>query len=142
MAGLIALKDKFDIAFGNDADYDRHGIVTRSSGLLSPNHYLSVAIDYLFQNRPGWRADAAIGKTLVSSAMIDRVAGALGRTLAEQPDGPVCDLFMLFGPEVTWEADPPLPVRWVHQMAGLTSPKPARGAAFDGEIRALFETLR
>ena len=87
MAGLIALKDKFDIAFGNDADYDRHGIVTRSSGLLNPNHYLAVAIDYLFQNRPGWRADAAIGKTLVSSAMIDRVASALGRTLAEVPVG-------------------------------------------------------
>jgi phosphoglucomutase len=87
MAGLIALKDKFDIAFGNDADYDRHGIVTRSSGLLNPNHYLSVAIDYLFQNRPGWRSDAAIGKTLVSSAMIDRVAASLGRTLAEVPVG-------------------------------------------------------
>ncbi|MBT3191862.1 MAG: alpha-D-glucose phosphate-specific phosphoglucomutase, partial [Verrucomicrobia bacterium] len=87
MAGLIALKDKFDIAFGNDADYDRHGIVTRSSGLLNPNHYLSVAIDYLFRNRPGWRDDAAIGKTLVSSAMIDRVAGALGRKLAEVPVG-------------------------------------------------------
>ena len=87
MAGLISLKDKFDVAFGNDADYDRHGIVTRSSGLLNPNHYLAVAINYLFQNRPGWRADAAIGKTLVSSAMIDRVALDLGRTLAEVPVG-------------------------------------------------------
>jgi len=87
MAGLIALKDRFDIAFGNDADYDRHGIVTRSSGLLNPNHYLAVAIDYLFQHRPGWRVDAAIGKTLVSSAMIDRVAKSLGRSLAEVPVG-------------------------------------------------------
>ncbi len=87
MAGLIALKDKFDVAFGNDADYDRHGIVTRSSGLLNPNHYLAVAINYLFQNRPGWSSDAAIGKTLVSSAMIDRVAHHLDRTLAEVPVG-------------------------------------------------------
>ncbi|MEM8862451.1 MAG: phosphoglucomutase (alpha-D-glucose-1,6-bisphosphate-dependent) [Chloroflexota bacterium] len=87
MASLINLKDQFDIAFGNDPDYDRHGIVTRSSGLLNPNHYLAVAIDYLFQNRPGWSADAAIGKTLVSSSMIDRVAANLGRTLAEVPVG-------------------------------------------------------
>ncbi len=87
MASLIDLKDQFDIAFGNDPDYDRHGIVTRSSGLLNPNHYLAVAIDYLFQNRPGWSADAAIGKTLVSSSMIDRVAADLGRTLAEVPVG-------------------------------------------------------
>lgn len=87
MAGLIDLKDRFDIAFGNDPDYDRHGIVTRSSGLLNPNHYLAVAIWYLFQNRPGWRADAAVGKTLVSSSMIDRVAGYLGRRLAEVPVG-------------------------------------------------------
>ncbi|MFK7803145.1 MAG: phosphoglucomutase (alpha-D-glucose-1,6-bisphosphate-dependent) [Anaerolineae bacterium] len=87
MASLIGLKDQFDIAFGNDPDYDRHGIVTRSSGLLNPNHYLAVAIDYLFQNRPGWSADAAIGKTLVSSSMIDRVAASLGRTLAEVPVG-------------------------------------------------------
>ena len=74
MAGLIALKDRFDIAFGNDPDADRHGIVTPSVGLLNPNHYLAVAIWYLFQHRPGWRADAAVGKTLVSSSMIDRVA--------------------------------------------------------------------
>ncbi|MEM9776872.1 MAG: phosphoglucomutase (alpha-D-glucose-1,6-bisphosphate-dependent) [Chloroflexota bacterium] len=87
MASLISLKDQFDIAFGNDPDYDRHGIVTRSSGLLNPNHYLAVAIDYLFQNRPDWSADAAIGKTLVSSSMIDRVAANLGRTLAEVPVG-------------------------------------------------------
>ena len=87
MAGLITLKDSFDVAFGNDADYDRHGIVTPSCGLLNPNHYLAVAIHYLFQHRPGWSADAAIGKTLVSSAMIDRVAKALGRTLAEVPVG-------------------------------------------------------
>ncbi|MFT7621596.1 MAG: phosphoglucomutase [Myxococcota bacterium] len=87
MASLIHLKDDFDIAFGNDTDYDRHGIVTRSSGLLNPNHYLAVSIDYLFRNRPGWGADAAVGKTLVSSSMIDRVAGALGRRLAEVPVG-------------------------------------------------------
>ncbi len=87
MASLIGLKDRFDVAFGNDSDSDRHGIVTRSSGLLNPNHYLSVAIWYLFQHRPGWRADAAIGKTLVSSSMIDRVAASLGRRLAEVPVG-------------------------------------------------------
>ena len=87
MASLIKLKDDFDIAFGNDPDYDRHGIVTSSSGLLNPNHYLAVAINYLFQNRPGWRADAAVGKTLVSSSMIDRVAAQLGRRLAEVPVG-------------------------------------------------------
>ena len=87
MAGLIELKDSYDLAFGNDPDFDRHGIVTRSSGLLNPNHYLSVAIDYLFRNRPGWRADAAVGKTLVSSSMIDRVAEGLGRRLAEVPVG-------------------------------------------------------
>jgi phosphoglucomutase len=87
MAGLIGLKDRFDIAFGNDPDSDRHGIVTPSAGLMNPNHYLAAAIQYLFQHRPGWRADAAIGKTLVSSSMIDRVAGMLGRRLAEVPVG-------------------------------------------------------
>jgi len=87
MASLIGLKDKFDIAFGNDPDYDRHGIVTPSAGLLNPNHYLAVAISYLFQNRPGWRLDAAVGKTLVSSSMIDRVAAHLDRRLAEVPVG-------------------------------------------------------
>lgn len=87
MASLIGLKDRFDIAFGNDPDFDRHGIVTKSSGLMDPNHYLAVAIWYLFQHRPGWRTDAAIGKTLVSSAMIDRVAHHLGRKLAEVPVG-------------------------------------------------------
>ncbi|MBK8988748.1 MAG: alpha-D-glucose phosphate-specific phosphoglucomutase [Chloroflexi bacterium] len=87
MAGLISLKDQFDVAFGNDPDYDRHGIVTPSAGLLNPNHYLAVAIWYLFQNRPGWRPDAAVGKTLVSSSMIDRVAAHLGRRLAEVPVG-------------------------------------------------------
>jgi len=87
MASLIELKDRFDIAFGNDPDYDRHGIVTRSSGLLNPNHYLAVAVWYLFQNRPGWRPDAAVGKTLVSSSMIDRVAAHLGRRLSEVPVG-------------------------------------------------------
>ena len=87
MAGLIKLKDKFDIALGNDTDGDRHGIVTKGAGLLNPNHYLSVAIWYLFQNRPGWRNDAAVGKTLVSSSMIDRVAAHLGRKLSEVPVG-------------------------------------------------------
>jgi len=87
MAGLIDLKDKYDLAFGNDADFDRHGIVTKSVGLMNPNHYLSVAISYLFQDRRGWRKDAAIGKTLVSSSMIDRVAASLGKRLAEVPVG-------------------------------------------------------
>ncbi len=87
MASLIELKDEFDIAFGNDPDYDRHGIVTRSAGLLNPNHYLAVAINYLFANRSGWKPDAAIGKTLVSSSMIDRVADGLGRKLQEVPVG-------------------------------------------------------
>ncbi len=87
MASLIELKDRFDIAFGNDPDYDRHGIVTRSSGLLNPNHYLAVSIWYLFQNRPGWSPDAAVGKTLVSSSMIDRVTASIGRRLAEVPVG-------------------------------------------------------
>ena len=87
MAGLIRLKDQFDIAFGNDPDVDRHGIVTPSSGLMNPNHYLAVAIHYLFQNRSGWRKDAQVGKTLVSSSMIDRVAKDLGRKLNEVPVG-------------------------------------------------------
>jgi phosphoglucomutase len=87
MASLIGLKDRFGVAFGNDADSDRHGIVTPSVGLMNPNHYLAVAIDYLFRNRPGWRSDAAIGKTLVSSSLIDRVAAQLGRKLCEVPVG-------------------------------------------------------
>ena len=87
MASLIKLKDDFDIAFGNDTDYDRHGIVTKSVGLMNPNHYLSVAIQYLFQNRPGWSEAAAVGKTLVSSSMIDRVTARLKRTLCEVPVG-------------------------------------------------------
>ncbi len=87
MASLIELKDSFDIAFGNDPDFDRHGIVTRSSGLLNPNHYLAVAINYLFTHRAQWPAAAAIGKTLVSSSMIDRVAKELGRDLSEVPVG-------------------------------------------------------
>jgi len=87
MAGLIGLKDRFDIAFGNDPDNDRHGIVTRGGGLINPNHYLSVAIWYLFQNRPDWTGRAGVGKTLVSSSMIDRVARHLGRCLKEVPVG-------------------------------------------------------
>jgi len=87
MAGLINLKDRFDIAFASDPDADRHGIVTRSTGLLNPNHYLAVAISHLFSRRPGWSPAAKIGKTLVSSSMIDRVARELGRELAEVPVG-------------------------------------------------------
>ncbi|MBU0629850.1 MAG: phosphoglucomutase (alpha-D-glucose-1,6-bisphosphate-dependent) [Candidatus Margulisbacteria bacterium] len=87
MASLVKLKDKYDIAFGNDTDFDRHGIVTPSSGLMNPNHYLAVAIWYLFQHRPKWLAAAAIGKTLVSSSLIDRVANKMGRPLMEVPVG-------------------------------------------------------
>ncbi len=87
MVRLVGLKDKFDVAFGNDTDADRHGIVTRSHGLLNPNHYLAVAISYLYRNRPHWRTDAAVGKTLVSSSIIDRVAKKLGRKLVEVPVG-------------------------------------------------------
>ena len=86
MANLIALKDRFDVAFGNDADNDRHGIVTRS-GLMNPNHYLAVSIAYLFANRPSWTSNAGIGKTLVSSSLIDRVAAKLKRKLVEVPVG-------------------------------------------------------
>lgn len=87
MARLIGLKDQFDIAFACDTDHDRHGIVTKSAGLLPPNHYLSVAVLYLFQHRRNWGQKAAVGKTLVSSQMIDRVAGKLGRKLYEVPVG-------------------------------------------------------
>ncbi|RJP84787.1 MAG: alpha-D-glucose phosphate-specific phosphoglucomutase [Desulfobacteraceae bacterium] len=87
MESLIGLKDTYDLAFGNDTDVDRHGIVTRSDGLMNPNHFLSTAIWYLFQNRPGWRPEASIGKTLVSTAMIDRVAASLGKTVTEVPVG-------------------------------------------------------
>jgi phosphoglucomutase len=87
MQRLIKLKNHYDIAFGCDTDYDRHGIVTKSAGLLPPNHYLAVAIDYLFSHRPQWNQDAAIGKTLVSSQIIDRVATKLGRKLVEVPVG-------------------------------------------------------
>jgi phosphoglucomutase len=87
MQRLIALRDRFDIAFACDPDHDRHGIVTRSSGLLPPNHYLSTAISFLFQHRPKWRKEAAVGKTVVSSRMIDLVAARLGRKLYEVPVG-------------------------------------------------------
>jgi phosphoglucomutase len=91
MQRLIALKDKFDIAFACDTDHDRHGVVTKSAGLLPPNHYLSVCVHYLFANRPGWnngsKREAAVGKTVVSSSMIDRVALRLGRKLYEVPVG-------------------------------------------------------
>ena len=94
MAGLIALKDRFDVAFACDTDHDRHGIVTRSAGLLNPNHYLAVAIDYLFRHRDGWRPDAGVGKTLVSSSLIDRVAASLGRRLIEVPVRGECRRFV------------------------------------------------
>jgi phosphoglucomutase len=87
MARLIGMRDTFDIAFANDTDADRHGIVTRSSGLMNPNHYLAVAISYLYGDRPGWNSNAAIGKTIVSSGIIDRVAAKLGRRLVEVPVG-------------------------------------------------------
>lgn len=87
MARLIDLKDRFDVAFGNDPDSDRHGIVTRSAGLMNPNHYLSAAVWYLFQNRPRWKNDSGVGKTLVSSSMIDRVTQFLGRRVFEVPVG-------------------------------------------------------
>jgi phosphoglucomutase len=87
MASVLAHKDEYDILTGNDADADRHGIVTPDGGLMNPNHYLAVAIDYLYRNRNGWRADAAIGKTLVSSSIIDQVAKSLGRRLWEVPVG-------------------------------------------------------
>ena len=87
MAGLLALRDRFAVAFGNDTDADRHGIVTPTAGLMNPNHYLAVAIDYLFTHRDGWPAGAAVGKTLVSSTLIDRVARALGREVREVPVG-------------------------------------------------------
>jgi phosphoglucomutase len=105
MQPLIALKAGFDVAFACDTDHDRHGIVTASSGLLPPNHYLSVAVNYLFQHRTGWRPDAAVGKTVVSSAMIDRVAQRLGRRLYEVPVGfkwyvaGLCDGSLGFGGE-------------------------------------------
>jgi phosphoglucomutase len=87
MHSLIGLKDKFDVAFACDTDHDRHGIVAKSVGLLPPNHYLAACIDYLFSHRPAWSADAAVGKTVVSSSMIDRVTARLGRKLYEVPVG-------------------------------------------------------
>jgi phosphoglucomutase len=87
MAGLIDLRNEYDLAFGNDSDYDRHGIVTPEAGLLNPNHYLSVAVEYLFRSRQSWSEKAAVGKTLVTSSMVDRVAGHLGREISEVPVG-------------------------------------------------------
>src|SRR5689334_3774608 len=87
MAGLVGLKDRFRVAFANDPDSDRHGIVTPSVGLMNPNHFLAVAVRYLLGNRPGWPATAAVGKTLVSSSMIDRVVNDLGRRVTEVPVG-------------------------------------------------------
>ncbi|HKD66148.1 MAG TPA: phosphoglucomutase (alpha-D-glucose-1,6-bisphosphate-dependent) [Candidatus Binataceae bacterium] len=87
MAKLVGMRDRFDIAFANDTDHDRHGVVTRTAGLMNPNHYLAAAIQYLFRNRGGWAKDAAVGKTVVSSSIIDRVAAKLGRRLVEVPVG-------------------------------------------------------
>ena len=87
MARLVGLKDKYHVAFANDTDSDRHGIVTPTAGLMNPNHYLAVAIQYLLSHRPQWRHDSAVGKTLVSSSMIDRVVNKLGRKLSETPVG-------------------------------------------------------
>ncbi len=87
MAKLVGMRERFDIAFANDTDHDRHGIVTRTSGLMNPNHYMAAAIDYLFRNRSGWSKDAAVGKTVVSSSIIDRVTAKLGRRLVEVPVG-------------------------------------------------------
>jgi phosphoglucomutase len=87
MTRLVALRERFDIGFANDTDVDRHGIVCPSSGLMNPNHYLAAAVSYLFQNRPGWRGDSGIGKTIVSSSIIDRVANKIGRKLVEVPVG-------------------------------------------------------
>jgi phosphoglucomutase len=87
MVPLVAMRDRFDIAFANDADHDRHGIVTPTAGLMNPNHYLAVAISYLFTHRPGWSAGPAVGKTVVSSGIIDRVTKGLGRRLVEVPVG-------------------------------------------------------
>ena len=87
MARMVGLKERFDVAFASDTDADRHGIVSRSHGLLDPNHYLSVAISYLFANRPQWSHSVAVGKTVVSSSMIDRVVKKLGRRLVEVPVG-------------------------------------------------------
>src|SRR3954453_13075864 len=87
MAGLVGLKDRYRVAFANDPDADRHGIVTPSAGLMNTNHYLAVAIRYLLTNRPDWPATAAVGKTLVSSSLIDRVVASLGRRLLEVPVG-------------------------------------------------------
>ena len=95
MAGLVQLKDQYRVAFGNDPDSDRHGIVTPSAGLMNPNHYLAVAIGYLLTHRPAWRAEAAVGKSLVSSSIIDRVVNKLGRRLAEVPVG-----FKYFAPRL------------------------------------------
>ncbi|MFL5279621.1 MAG: phosphoglucomutase (alpha-D-glucose-1,6-bisphosphate-dependent) [Rhodopila sp.] len=87
MTGLIGMRNTFDVAFANDTDADRHGIVAKSCGLMNPNHYLAVAIDYLFRNRPDWSTEAGVGKTVVSSGLIDRVAAQLGRRLVEVPVG-------------------------------------------------------
>ncbi len=99
MAGLIKLKDQYQVAFGNDPDSDRHGIVTPSVGLLNPNHFLAVAIRYLLTHRPDWSKQAAVGKTLVSSGLIDRVVNQQGRKLSEVP--------------VELQMDRPGPVRWL-----------------------------
>ena len=127
MAGLIGLKDRFDVAFANDADADRHGIVTRSQGLMQPNHYLAVAISYLFAHRPGWPAEAAVGKTLVSSGMIDRVAAQARRRLVEVPVG-----FKYFVDGLTGR----LPGLWRRGERGGFVRAPGRHGLVHGQRRA------
>jgi len=161
MASLIGLKDDFDLAFGNDPDYDRHGIVTKSAGLMNPNHYLAVAINYLYTHRTGWRKDAAVGKTLVSSSMIDRVAASLGRNPAHRemsaseyasPDRPDCvasrlDVMVLSATEIDQEFN-------VNSITGTDgrilgalggAPDTAEGARLTmvvlPTVRGIFQTL-
>ncbi len=146
MAGLVSLKDRFRVAFANDPDADRHGIVTPSAGLMNPNHFLAVAIRYLLGHRPGWRADAAVGKTLVSSGMIDRVVAALGRRLMEVPvgfkwfvpgllDGTTCfggeesagaSLLRMDGTTWTTDKDGPVMCLLAAEIAAVTGKEPGQ----------------
>ncbi len=126
MASMIANKDKYDVAWACDTDHDRHGIVTRSSGLLNPNHYLAVAIQYLFTHRPEWSAKVGIGKTLVSSSMIDRVAKGLGRPMLEVPVGFKWFVDGLIDGSLGFVGE---------ESAGATLPAPQRQGLDDGQGR-------
>jgi phosphoglucomutase len=157
MARLVGLKDQYSVAFGNDPDSDRHGIVTPSAGLLNPNHFLAVAIRYLLTHRPRWRAEAAVGKTLVSSSIIDRVVGELGRRLCEVPvgfkwfapglfDGSFCfggeesagaSFLRLDGTVWTTDKDGPIMDLLAAEMTAVTGKDP--GEHFD-EVAAQFGT--